>query len=140
MDKQYEILEHPADLKIRAFGRDLPEVFVNAAIAIAEQQLRNYDITILRNSETESIEVEAADLESLLVDWLSEILYRGEVNKKIYTDFDITEFSEKPYKIKARVKGRAVESKNIDIKAATYHGLEIKKSDDHWEAMVVFDI
>jgi len=137
MNKKYEILDHPADLKIKAFGNDLPEVFVNMALAIAEQQSPTQ---IQAKEPAEEIIVESDSLDSLFVDWLSEILYRGEVNKKIYTDFEVTEFSENPYKIKAKIKGVPVESKNIDIKAVTYHELEIKKISDHWEAIVVFDI
>ena len=137
MNKKYEILDHPADLKIKAFGKDLPEVFVNMALAIASEQLPAQNQS---QEPAEEIVVGSDSLESLLVDWLSEILYRGEVNKKIYTDFEVTEFSENPYKIKAKIKGVPVESKNIDIKAVTYHELEIKKIDDHGEAIVIFDI
>lgn len=143
MGKNYEILDHPADLKIRAFGKDLPEVFVNMARAIAGQSRlsRKAGPAQTHGKElTEEIVVESDSLDSLFVDWLSEILYRGEVNKKVYTDFEITEFSEKPYKIKAKIKGVSVESKNIDIKAVTYHKLEIKKVGDHWEGTALFDI
>ncbi|MBM3205675.1 archease, partial [Candidatus Shapirobacteria bacterium] len=133
-----EILNHPTDLKIRVFGKTLPEVFANAAIAVAKQQLN--DTKILRNYDIEEITVESPDLESLLVDWLSEILYRGEVDKKIYTDFKIMEFLEKPYKIKAKIKGAPFKAKNIDIKAVTYHDLEIKKAGQTWQAIVIFDI
>ncbi len=136
--KKFEILDHPADLKIRAFGRNLPEVFVNMALAMAEQQTRNSEIKKLGNWET--AEIESTDLESLLIDWLNEILYQSEVNKKVDFDFEIIEFSEKPYKIKARIKGVPVEENNTDIKAATYHDLEIKKVGDNWEVIVIFDI
>jgi SHS2 domain-containing protein len=49
MLKNYEILDHPADLKIKSFGKDLPEVFVNAALAIAKQQLPELEIGKLGN-------------------------------------------------------------------------------------------
>ncbi len=137
MDKRYEILDHPADLKIKAFGKDLSEVFMNMALAIASEQLPAQNQL---QTPAEEIVVESDSLESLFVDWLSEILYRGEVNKKVYDDFKITEFSKEPFKIKAKIRGVAVESKNIDIKAVTYHELEIRKVDDHWEGVVVFDI
>lgn len=137
---KFKILEHPADLKIQAFGKDLAEVFINIAEAIAGQQIQDLEIKKLRNLEIEEVVMESADLESLLVDWLSEILYRGEINKKVYTDFEILEFSEKPARIKAKIKGIPVEKKDIDIKAVTYHDLEIKKANKHWEAQVIFDI
>lgn len=135
--KKFEILNHPADLKIRAFGKSLPELFTNIAQAVARQQKKKIDKK--NKGEWEEIQIESADLESLLVDWLGEILYRSEVNKKIYFDFEIMEFSENPYKIKARIKGAPVEAKNTDIKAVTYHDLEIKKVGDNWETIVIFD-
>ncbi len=137
MTKFYEILDHPADLKIRAFGKDLPEVFMNMAMAIAYEQSPS---PAPAEEPGEEIVLESDDLSTFLVDWLSEILYRSEVNKKVYFDFEITEFSENPYKIKARIKGAPVETKNTDIKAVTYHDLEIKKIGDKWEAIIIFDI
>jgi len=135
--KSYEILDHPADLKIRAFGKSLPEVFVNMAMAIARKQSPS---PAPAEEPGEEIVLESDDLSALLVDWLSEILYRSEINKKVYFDFEIMEFSENPYKIKARIKGAPVEAKNTDIKAVTYHDLEIKKIGDNWETIVIFDI
>ncbi|MBU1102694.1 archease [Patescibacteria group bacterium] len=142
--QKYEILEHPADLKIRVFGKDLPEVFVNAALAMAEQQTRNSEIKKFypersrRVGNWETVEIESADLESLLVDWLSEILYRGEVNKKVYFDFAIKEFQKT--KLRGKIKGVAVQQKSLDIKAATYHDLSIKKTGQYWRATLIFDI
>jgi len=136
--KSYEILDHPADLKIRAFGKSLPELFANIAQAVAQQQKNKIDKK--DEGEWEEIQIESTDLESLLVDWLGEILYRSDINKKVYFDFEIIEFSENPYKIKARIKGAPVEAKDTDIKAVTYHDLEIKKIGDNWEMIVIFDI
>jgi SHS2 domain-containing protein len=136
--KKFEILNHPADLKIRAFGKSLPELFANIAQAVAKQQKNKIDKK--DKGEWEEIQIESADLESLLVDWLGEILYRSEINKKVYFDFEIMEFSENPYKIKARIKGVPVEAKDADIKAVTYHDLEVKKIGDNWETIVIFDI
>ncbi len=139
MDKQYEILDHTADLKIRAFGNDLPGVFVNMASAIAYEQWRGQKSKVKsQNLLKEETNIESADLKSLFVDWLNEILYRSELNKKVYLDFEVKKFSET--KIEAQMAGLKVEEKLIEIKAATYHDLEIKKVDDHWEAVVVFDI
>lgn len=137
--KEYEILEHPADLKIKAWGQDLPEVFINLAKGLASQQISDLKQDTSHRS-WEEIKVESPDLESLLVDWLNEILYQGEINQKVYLDFQVLEFSQQPYKVRTKIRGRPVQTKNIEIKAATYHDLEIKKVDDHWQAVVVFDI
>lgn len=146
---KYEILEHTADLKIKAYGKDLAELFINMALGLASQQVMPPKMVedLKPNGDWESIKIESPDLNSLFIDWLNEILYYSDVNKKIYTEFEIEELSEAPPKIKARIRGIAVQQKNIEIKAATYHNLDIKKSRGHakrraggYEAIVVFDI
>ncbi|TSC53761.1 MAG: hypothetical protein LiPW39_93 [Parcubacteria group bacterium LiPW_39] len=138
----YEILEHTADFKMKAYGKDLPEVFVNMAKGVASQQLEINDLNEAGQTqgEWEEVAVETDDLESLLVDWLNEILYRSDANKKIYSDFEVLEFSESPYKIKTKIRGLPTTQKKLEIKAATYHELEIKKTDGGWQATVIFDI
>ncbi|MBL7155132.1 MAG: archease [Candidatus Portnoybacteria bacterium] len=132
--KKFEVLEHRADLKIKVFGQDLAELFINAASAIAEQQNPKAKKT---TEEWESVEINSPDLNSLLVDWLNEILSRSDLNHKIYFNFKIEELSEKH--CRAKIAGQKVVQKEIDIKAATYHGLEVKKVDEHWQAIIIFD-
>lgn len=138
--KKFEILSHTADLKIKATGRALPEVFINAALAVASQQAPDLLDKKAENESWQEISTESSDLNSLLVDWLNEILYQGEMNQKVYSDFEILDFSKKPPKIKAKIRGLTVPTKNIEIKAATYHNLYIKQTSQGWEAVVVFDI
>lgn len=134
--KKYEILEHKADLKIKAFGQDLAELFVNAALALAEQQAA--DLGLKPKESWEEVKIESSDLNSLLVDWLNEILYLSEVNHCLYFDFRIEELTHT--RLKAKIRGRPMTQKKIDIKAVTYHGLEIKKIDNRWQAVILFDI
>ncbi len=136
--KKFEILEHKADLKIKIFGQDLAELFVNAGLAIIEQQSLEVGNQSLEKKEWESVEINSSDLNSLLVDWLNEILSRSDLNRKIYFNFKIEELSEKH--CRAKIAGQKVEQKKIDIKAATYHGLEVKKVNNHWQAIIIFDI
>lgn len=139
---KYEILEHTADLKIKAYGKDLAELFINMALGLASQQITpGQKIEDLKpTGEWEKVEIESADSISLLIDWLNEILYRSDVNEKIYVDFQIESLNESPAKLKTMICGATVQEKNIEIKAATYHNLEIIKIDSGYEAIVVFDI
>ncbi len=136
--KKYEFLEHPADLKIRAFGWDLTELFTNAALAMMEFLYgKNICRDAPRRVSTEMISTQSRDLSSLLVDWLSEILYLSDTNNRAYTEFKINKISET--KIEAEVgsyPAKAIE----DIKAVTYNELKIEKQDGLWVAEVVFDI
>lgn len=138
MNEKFEILEHRADLRIKVFGQDLAELFVNAGLAIAEQQSLEAKNQSLEKEEWESVEINSPDLNSLLVDWLNEILSRSDLNHKIYFNFKIEELFGKH--CQAKIAGQKVVQKQIDIKAATYHGLEVKKVDEHWEAVIIFDI
>ena len=139
--QKYETLDHTADLKIKAFGKTLPEVFVNMALGLAGQQAETDGLGKLGAAgDWEKIFLESDNLESLLIDWLNEILYRSDVSGKIYSKIEVLKFSEKPHRIETRIKGVKIERKNIEIKAATYHDLVIKKVDERWEAVVVFDI
>lgn len=133
---KYQFLEHPADLKIKAAGQDLPELFVNAALGMMEF-LFGKNLEQNKVAHQEKVIIEAKNLETMFVDWLSEILYLSDANDRAYIDFQIEEFSEN--KIIAKVG--SVESPALeDIKAVTYSELKIKKVKGKWEAMIVFDI
>jgi SHS2 domain-containing protein len=136
--KPYEVLEHTADLKIKVYGLDLPELFINAGKVIAEQQNPEAKNQRPEKEEWESVEINSSDLNSLLVDWLNEILARSDISDKVYLDFQIEDLSD-TY-LKAKMRGVKVSQKQLEIKATTYHGLEIKKADQHWEAIIIFDI
>lgn len=139
MDNQYEILDHPADLKIRAFGKNLPEVFLNMARAMGKQQISGVEDLVFED-EWHEIETKANDLESLLIDWLNETLYQGEIKHKIYLEFEVLNFDEAACNIKTRIRGVNADKKILEIKSATFHDASLKSSDGRWEAQVVFDI
>jgi len=132
--KKYEFLEHPADLKIRSFGKDLPELFINSALGMMDFLYAKLEKNYI---QTERIELAADNLESLLVDWLAEILYLSDTNKRVYLDYKIIEFSKT--KIIADVGSQTATAKD-DIKAVTYHELSITQQPDGWQATVVYDI
>lgn len=136
--KKFEVLEHIADLKIKVAGQDLAELFINAGLAIAEQQKTNISQSGAKAGKWESVEIQSTDLNSLLVDWLNEILSRSDLNDKVYFDFKIAELSKNH--LQAKIIGQKVDQKQIDIKAATYHGLEIKKIGNYWQVVIILDI
>ncbi|OGZ33604.1 MAG: hypothetical protein A2Y98_01575 [Candidatus Portnoybacteria bacterium RBG_19FT_COMBO_36_7] len=135
MDKSFEILDHPADLKIRAFGKTKEGLFLNMMRGMAESQQGEIEN---KKEIKKEIKVKSSDLASLLVDFLSEIIYLSQTNKEIYFNAGFRKFSENY--LEGELFGQKVKRFNEDIKAVTYHELEIKKADDHWEATVIFDI
>ncbi|OGS40407.1 MAG: archease [Euryarchaeota archaeon RBG_13_31_8] len=137
--KTYELIDHTADVGIKAYGKTLSEAFENAAKAM-------FDI-ITDNSEIENIgqytiELEADNLEQLLVDWLSELLFLNSANNIVFGFFKV-EINEKTNKLSAKVFGEKFDiSKHkigTEIKAVTYHMLEVNNKKP-FHVQVLFDI
>jgi len=131
---KYGILSHTADLKIKVFGKDKKELFANAMIGMFKEA--GYMAT--KEIAKKEVEVESTDLESLLIDFLNEVLYVGSVNKEIYQKIIYREFSD--IKIRAELLGKKIKRFNLEIKSATYHNLEIKKTKNYWQAIILFDV
>ena len=137
--KRYEEVPHTADLAAKIYGKDLEELFANAAYAMFSMIA---DVEGVELAETVKIGVEAPDTESLLVVWLNELLYAAFSKKMIFCDFKFNILEEE--RLVAEVKGQKIEknSEKIykEIKAATYHDLKIKKTGKGYEVTVVFDV
>ncbi|MDA2936338.1 archease [Patescibacteria group bacterium AH-259-L05] len=136
--KEYESLEHTADLKIRAYGKDLPELFFHALkgmFEICRPEVKKQSEVIRR------INVSATDLEALLIEFLSQALYLSDVNDEAYFQAEINiKDKSKKKSLKGKIKGKKLERLGLEIKAVTWHDLSVKKNNDHWEAVVLFDI
>ena len=135
--KNYEILEHKADLKIRAFGKDKPELFSNALGGMSESM--KAEVKKPEKKFKREIKIKSADLPSLLVDFLSEALYLSQVQKEVFSDIIIKKFTDK--ELEGVITGQKIERFGEDIKAVTYHQLEVKQNKDgSWQATILFDI
>ncbi len=136
MDKGYKILEHPSDVRVQASGDSKEELFLNAMkgmVAVLRPKIKDKKEKIKNK-----IKVKSVDINALLVDFLSEVLYLSHVNKEIYTDVKFSRFSDK--ELAGELFGNKVESFGEDIKAVTYHDLKIEKKDGLYEATILFDI
>jgi len=131
---KYEFLDHPGDIKIRSFGKDLPELLQNSALGMMSFL---YDIDEVKIDHREKIEIEAMDLDTLMIDWLSELLTFSDTNDSAYTEFEFEKCTDSH--IVAKVGGGPAPAKD-DIKAVTYSELDIKKKSEGYEAVVVYDI
>jgi SHS2 domain-containing protein len=133
--KRFEEIPHTADWSFRAFGRDLNELFENAAGAIFELEgaAGEGGTEIAR-----AVEIAGIDYESLLVNWLSELLYMQESHREVYHRFHVEALT--PTALTARVHGTPFTRIDKVIKAVTYHNLKIEQSVNGWEAVVVVDV
>jgi SHS2 domain-containing protein len=90
------------------------------------------------SSATRAIEVEGVDRESLLVNWLNEILYLEHAHQVICDRFHIDELQN--HRLHARVKTRKCDPSCTHIKAVTFHNLKIRETAEGLEAEVVLDV
>ena len=131
---KYEILEHPADLKIRAYGNSLEELFNNILLAMTKASQPE----VLDETITTKIEVRSENLENLLIDFLSEVIYQTDLNDAVYSKVEFKKLTET--ELEGKIFGQKIKNFQTEIKAATWHDLEIKKINSLWQATVVFDI
>ena len=136
MNNRFEILEHTADFKIRVKGKTLAELFNNAAFALAVNQ--KGDENFNGEKVRKEIKLEASDANTLLVDFLNEILYLSDTEERIFPEIEFKKITEKG--LEAVASGYKYDNLKIEIKAATYHGLEIKKENSEFIAEIIFDI
>jgi SHS2 domain-containing protein len=135
--KKYQVLEHRADLKIKIFGKNLKELFENAIIAMFESA--NYRAEIKTQNRKHKVEISSLDLPSLLVDFLSEVLYLSETKKEVYQKIDFEKLTEK--ELKGILIGKKLKRIGTHIKGVTYHDLVLRQEKDgKWQATILFDI
>ena len=138
MEKDFEIIDHTADVGIIAYGADMSQAFANAAKALFSLITELDDVGEVLHRD---IELTATDEESLLVEWLNELIYQFDTECIIFKRFDIIQLDNT--QLKARSYGEKVDSSRhklkTGVKAATYHMLKVDKGDG-CKVQVLFDI
>lgn len=132
----YTEIEHTADRALKICGSNLQELLINAAGGMNSLLVQEYNA--ISRPEEKSVELEAIDSESLLVEWLSELAYWAETELLVFHKFDLHSVS--PTHVKATVHGNRVAQLDNHIKAVTYHNLKIIQTDAGLTATVVFDV
>jgi len=130
----FEEISHTADWSVRVWAQDLPSLFVEAARAM-NSLAGTVPGTGARLKRT--FKAEAPDPESLLVAFLSELVYYQEQENLTFDTFDLRVTGEW---LKAEMDGSQIASVDKAIKAVTYHNLKIEKTKDGIETTIVFDV
>jgi SHS2 domain-containing protein len=134
-DLRFQEVEHIADRAFTVRGRDLAELFALAAHALCAIQGQPTDT---RQTVFREVEVSGVDRETLLVNWLNEILYLQDVHQESYSGFEVMAISDTS--LRASLRGEPSASSRRTIKAVTFHGLKIERLSDAWEATIVVDV
>jgi len=133
--KRFELVEHTADTGLIAYGHNLAEAFANAAYGLFSIMA---ELGGVREVESQTVTVSAEDTESLLFNWLNELIYVFEMEKLLLKRFDIIEFGER--RLKAECWGEKYDPSRHQlksgVKSATYHMLKIDKD----QVRVIFDV
>jgi SHS2 domain-containing protein len=136
---RFEILDHTADIGIIVYGEDLKALFENAGEAFFHLIT---DMKRVRRSVRRRIEIGKESLERLMVDWLSELLYLHDVEYLLFREFKIESVGEDG--LRAVVRGEpfqeGVHVIKTEVKAVTYHQIEVRKENGRWRAQIIFDL
>ncbi len=135
----FEVFDHTADVGLVARGGTLAEAFANAAAGMFSLMV---DLERVEEKVERAVEVEADDLEGLLVAWLAELLFINEVDGLVFRRFDVDELSDR--RLRARIYGEPLDLERHEpalmIKAVTRHQLAAACDDSGCHVRVIFDI
>jgi len=135
--KHYELIDHTADVGVKAYGKTVAEAFEHAAKAMFDIIT---DTSTIHPVGEYHIQLEAPDLEQLLVDWLSKLLFLNDAENLVFGKFQVTIDANR---LSAHVFGEKYNNKKhkmgVEIKAVTYHILQVNKKDPIF-VQVLFDI
>jgi SHS2 domain-containing protein len=139
--KRFELIEHTADVGVRVYGKNLEELFINAALALFSLLIGN----LKPGEKVKSISLEGQTLEDLVVGWLNELISLFFADKFLPFNFEVKiEAGNQPKKLEAKLVGIDFDpysSKiNMEIKAATYHNLKIEKNRKGYRVEIIFDV
>jgi SHS2 domain-containing protein len=141
----YRYLEEigTADIAFEASGRDLAELFRDAADATMNVMIDN--IEAIRRRETRRIELSNEQLDMLLFDFLQELIFLKDAERLLLRmrEIEVADKDEIHF-VKATAEGETLDAKRhhqrADVKAVTLHDFSVERTDGGWKARVLLDI
>ncbi len=139
----YKFLEDiaTADAAFEALGSTPEELFTDAALATFEVMA---DTESIEPVIAKTIELENENMDGLLFDWLSELVYLKDAESVLFCKFDVSIKKNDAYKLRGTAWGENISREKhtlrSDVKAVTFHIFKVKKTGDTWKARVVLDI
>jgi SHS2 domain-containing protein len=135
----HETFDHTADVGLRAWGRDLAELFEEAAAALIETLL---DPETVRSEQAVTVRAQGQDAEDLLVGWLEELVFLSEAENFAPAAAKVEELSENT--VQGTVWGEPVDPDRhwfrSEVKAVTYHDLAIRETETGYAVEIVLDV
>jgi SHS2 domain-containing protein len=135
----YEHFEHTADLGLRVRAPDLNTLFAEAAEALTAAIVE--DVSSIEPREPLAVRISGTDRAYLLFDWLRELLYRFDAERRLFRRFDVRVADDG---LEATAWGEPYDAErhplSHEVKAITYHGLRVEREGDEWVAEMIVDI
>ena len=128
-----------AEAAFEAEGKDLKELFEACAAAFIDTSANPQSIKPVIKKE---ITITAKDIESLLYNFLEELVFLKDAEAIVFNKVEVSEISETS--VKAVAIGDKINKEKqelrADVKAITMHMFKVEKTDAGWKALVVMDI
>lgn len=139
MTKIYELTDHTADFGIHVFGKSAKDLFSNAAYALFDLVT---DIRMLTGENQMPVTLSGSDWPDLMVNWLRELLYLWNGNEILVKAVDIHSLSER--RLSATIFYAPYDPDHhiikMEIKAVTYHQVQVSGGPAGWEARLIIDV
>jgi len=139
IEKAFEITDHTADVGIIAYGADIKQLFSNAALALFSLIT---EVGSINEKLRRHVEIVSEDKDSLLVEWLNELIYLFDAEHVLFRRFDIESLTNN--QLKATCYGEDFDPLKhkirTEVKAATYHMLKINRNNRGYEVQILFDV
>ncbi|MES0446520.1 MAG: archease [Desulfobacterales bacterium] len=136
---KYRLIDHTADFGLHVYGSDSKELFANAAYAMFDLIT---DVGKLEGLDDCNIQVEGDDWPDLMVNWLRELLYFWNGKEMLVKTADILSLSESDLSAIVKFDQYAPDRHIIktEIKAVTYHQIQVISGPSGWDAKIIFDV
>jgi SHS2 domain-containing protein len=134
-----KFVDHTADAGITVEAPSLQRLFERAAWGMFFVMT---DLTATRATESVRVSIDAPDRVALLVQWLSDLNYRHVTEHRVFSDFKVLTLTTQH--LEANVSGEVIDPARhtifTEIKAVTFHGLQLKRVERRWTAQIIFDL
>ena len=137
--ERFKVLDHTADIGIIVHGDDLKALFENAGKAFFHLMT---DLRRVKPRVERQVNLRGESLDRLMVEWLSELLYLHDVENLLFRAFRVESVGEEG--LRAIAKGEVFQDGThlikTEVKAVTYHQIEVRRENRGWRAQVILDL
>ena len=135
-------IDHTGDIGLRVTAPSLDALFARAAWGTFWVLT---DVETVEPRESQTVTVDAADREALMVRWLSELNFLHTTQHRLFCDFDVAlSTADDGIALEATCRGEPTDPARhtvyTEIKAVTFHGMEVEETEDGWTVQVIFDM